>query len=1858
MFCDNCLLKSYNLQQQFPQGVTNPDYYILSDMVNNTENGVQGTEYLNNILMSLGISGSSRQFNLIRCDISSAKDFVNSIRLSCSEYAKIDISKTKPKVVIALGSEVARLLLESKFSKISTARGKLYEVDINGVIVKVLPTYSPTYVVQNTSSAEIFVEDLALAVKYVNGELVDISDKELVYATNFDEFLDYYNTRCLNEDELAYDLETNAQDPRSSRAHMVGFSISPDSSTGIYVVRESLEYSMPEDDWSRIKDFMKNTVMKSHKVLVHNCMYEIPFTLNEWDIYIDNFDDTLIKSRLILGGKTGASLKERCMKDLGYPDWDTDLGVYLSSMSTLIKGMKPTSAGKLRDDYIQLTDVSFDLRKLVLYYNNSEELDKRKQGNLDAVSNILEVVSKYYEGTEYDDILDKIAREIIARVTSGHTGILSYGTVPMKIITRYGAMDSVGTKDLNQYMDKKIEEYSAQLGINLKQGYEYMKQHYMSGTWMELSGLYWNDDVAKAEKKWYNDKCVSSIRSMVASGYLDNLIIENNRGMLNNYLREHIEEVEETLGKPCLLMKSGIRPVGEKVIRWGNLLDSLGDEYFQANKHRILELAKAELVKYVDDYKTLKWIFNPGSPSQSNKDLLNSIWVTEEIKIAKLFDSISVMIDDPSFDINNYPQSDRGLFQVILDSRKYNSYVSEYNSILDDDSNDKSVLEDLELPELVSSEFDSEIESAEIGKVTTSKLSKVSDRELFEKFCITLSKTQVMDSRLQKLIGDALNYRLEKIDEPSVVQLNSYYLITGIVLDDQSTWTKPYKFLIDYRIWKKCNKMVSSYIDGSRLGHGSVWYVDKDKFESGELLTRRKKLWDGIDRPNQTTVMQSNFAVCTASSFRWRAGMHTIPTGAAIKNIYTSRFKGGVIAAPDFCLVADTKIRMDDGSSKRIRDLVGVPEFGIFAYDEKSNHIVKAKGKDCRLVRYTNELIRITFDNDKQEVCTPEHKFYDFKLRKMKEAQEFKPGDSVLPIRFNHYSYGKFSVIDPDLNLWKGKSSQSKSNSTSRLDNMTQVERLDAILEYFHKTEIVPSMYTWDTLVERVYPGVKAKAKLKDINELYTNFARFILLRAKPKYPKSWIDQITRKLYYESHMTKRMSTAIRKSYDYMSIYSYDLNTFFDWENNTNKLRGTLYPCDRVSVEKLQQIFKSIDDVHDYCLNNHKIVKIEVIRKRTPVPVYCFTVPEYHNFFLASGVLSSNSQMELRTMAGASHCESMIEAFRNGADIHLQNASKIFRKPPEEVKSEERRYSKMACTLGSTMIKLVSGGTKSIKELYDSGKSDFYIYSYDIDKQKVVPGKVVTIELTKFINKAIKITFDNGKSVEVTHNHRLLDITGSYKFASELVVGDKIESLFYRIPTKGAFSGGKYEQIRDVRHSYKCSDRAGELRHTRYGKWRYTHQEFFESYHPGVRENGYQIDHIDHNTINNSPENLQLLIRGNNRAKTWSKSEKDKFGILAQASKVVTRMLEERVGLTGNNFDQVMLHLYEGRGHLYWSTVSRYYSFEDICRSIMTRRGYTSITPSMTKNPVEGMKLNEIACRKVVKVEEVYYDEPTPVYDLSVEGYHNYAIDLGDNSGIFSHNSFMILYGGDYHTFGNQFLGGDIALAKSIYDAFYSAYPEVADYIKAKHDEAKRHDKVTTLMDMFVTLESNDPQFHGDENARMRFAQNVVIQSASSMLAGCCLYEMMKYIKENNLKSKVILFVHDSIEVDIHPDEVLALGSQIIPIMNKFPNERFNLPVKADLVLGKSIGQEVEIKSLECNEDYTEGWLDCESTEDHFDALIDTWKEVYPVVEWEDIDQPKEKYKSWSDLWIPKLAIQKGYGENYRIVHRKVHLKIK
>ena len=54
-----------------------------------------------------------------------------------------------------------------------------------------------------------------------------------------------------------------------------------------------------------------------------------------------------------------------------------------------------------------------------------------------------------------------------------------------------------------------------------------------------------------------------------------------------------------------------------------------------------------------------------------------------------------------------------------------------------------------------------------------------------------------------------------------------------------------------------------------------------------------------------------------------------------------------------------------------------------------------------------------------------------------------------------------------------------------------------------------------------------------------------------------------------------------------------------------------------------------------------------------------------------------SQIELRLMASISSDPDMIEAFRQGMDIHTATAAKVFKVAPEEVTPEQRRRAKTA-----------------------------------------------------------------------------------------------------------------------------------------------------------------------------------------------------------------------------------------------------------------------------------------------------------------------------------------------------------------------------------------------------------------------------------------------------------------------------------------------------------------------------------------------------------------------------------------------------
>ena len=115
-------------------------------------------------------------------------------------------------------------------------------------------------------------------------------------------------------------------------------------------------------------------------------------------------------------------------------------------------------------------------------------------------------------------------------------------------------------------------------------------------------------------------------------------------------------------------------------------------------------------------------------------------------------------------------------------------------------------------------------------------------------------------------------------------------------------------------------------------------------------------------------------------------------------------------------------------------------------------------------------------------------------------------------------------------------------------------------------------------------------------------------------------------------------------------------------------------------------------------------------------------------------------------------------------------------------SRAERYSDFDqmefCIHGDTKI-AVPGGYKTVKELSEHYGLDknFIVYSYDHNKKEIVPAIGKQARKTR-TDHAWKVTFENGQFIIGTADHRLMMRDGTYRTISDLKTGDAMMP-FYR-----------------------------------------------------------------------------------------------------------------------------------------------------------------------------------------------------------------------------------------------------------------------------------------------------------------------------------------------------------------------------------------------------------------------------------------------------------------------------------------------
>ena len=181
--------------------------------------------------------------------------------------------------------------------------------------------------------------------------------------------------------------------------------------------------------------------------------------------------------------------------------------------------------------------------------------------------------------------------------------------------------------------------------------------------------------------------------------------------------------------------------------------------------------------------------------------------------------------------------------------------------------------------------------------------------------------------------------------------------------------------------------------------------------------------------------------------------------------------------------------------------------------------------------------------------------------------------------------------------------------------------------------------------------------------------------------------------------------------------------------------------------------------------------------------------------------------------------------------------------------------------------------------------------------------------------------------------------------------------------------------------------------------------------------------------------------------------------------------------------------------------------------------------------------------------------------------------------------FSIVYGRELESLAQNLFKGDKAAAQRLMDAIFKVFPEVPIYLKNALEDAKKHGYLVTRRGapIYINPYTNDGNSKG-EQAFKRNVQNYAIQGGASYICTCTLTNVQKLIDKYGMndKIKVICYIHDSIELDVAPDAIDIAYKILYTAFCIMPNKLYNVPTTGDVVIGISMGEELEMNRIEEN----------------------------------------------------------------------------
>ena len=163
-------------------------------------------------------------------------------------------------------------------------------------------------------------------------------------------------------------------------------------------------------------------------------------------------------------------------------------------------------------------------------------------------------------------------------------------------------------------------------------------------------------------------------------------------------------------------------------------------------------------------------------------------------------------------------------------------------------------------------------------------------------------------------------------------------------------------------------------------------------------------------------------------------------------------------------------------------------------------------------------------------------------------------------------------------------------------------------------------------------------------------------------------------------------------------------------------------------------------------------------------------------------------------------------------------------------------------------------------------------------------------------------------------------------------------------------------------------------------------------------------------------------------------------------------------------------------------------------------------------------------------------------------------------------NFGILYG--ISGFGlSEDLGIDIVSAKKFIDNYLQTYPGIQDYMDEAKALAYRNGYVKTLMNRKRVIEELNNKNFMIRSSGERMALNTPIQGTAADILKKAMVEIYDEFRKRNLKSKMLIQVHDELVFNVLKDELDEVKAIVQDIMeNTF---KLDVPLKVDIEVGEN-----------------------------------------------------------------------------------------